>query len=76
MNRDGSNADGTALSLRAAAKPVARRYVLEVIEGVDAGRSFSLDAESSESRALLGQGPACTLALTDKAVSRRHAALG
>jgi DNA-binding NtrC family response regulator len=49
-------------------------YLLAVVEGPDAGRSFTLDS-SSPSRVFLGTSPACTLRLTDPQVSRRHAAL-
>ena len=45
-----------------------------VIEGPDAGTTFSLDA-NSPSRILLGTSPACQLRLTDPSVSRRHLAI-
>jgi DNA-binding NtrC family response regulator len=49
-------------------------FVLEVVEGPDRGTSFVLD-ERQPFPALLGHSPACTLRLTDREVSRRHAAL-
>jgi DNA-binding NtrC family response regulator len=49
-------------------------YLLSVVEGPDAGSSFTLDA-SSPTRALLGSSPVCTVRLTDPEISRRHAAL-
>lgn len=49
-------------------------YLLSVVEGPDAGQSFTLDA-SSPTRALLGSSPVCTVRLTDPEISRRHAAL-
>jgi S-DNA-T family DNA segregation ATPase FtsK/SpoIIIE len=41
---------------------------LFVVEGPDAGRSFSLRAES-----VIGRDPTATVYLTDEEVSRRHA---
>ncbi|HEX8795044.1 MAG TPA: sigma 54-interacting transcriptional regulator [Polyangiaceae bacterium] len=48
-------------------------FVLRVVEGPDAGKSFVL--HGAEPRALVGQSPSCTIRLTDRAVSRRHVAL-
>jgi two-component system, NtrC family, response regulator HydG len=45
-----------------------------VAEGPDRGASMSFDA-NAPSRILVGQSPACSLRLTDREVSRRHAAL-
>ncbi|MFO0735143.1 MAG: sigma 54-interacting transcriptional regulator [Labilithrix sp.] len=45
-----------------------------MVEGPDAGLVVSLDA-TGPTRALLGQSPVCTIRLTDREVSRRHAAL-
>ena len=49
-------------------------FGIVVVEGPDAGARFALDG-SGPARALVGQSPACTMRLTDRAVSRRHAAL-
>jgi DNA-binding NtrC family response regulator len=49
-------------------------FVIEVRGGPDAGRTAIVD-DSSPSRALIGTGPACMLRLSDREVSRRHAAL-
>jgi two-component system response regulator HydG len=49
-------------------------FVLIVIEGPDAGKSFLLDG-SQPSRVLVGQSPVCTVRLSDREISRRHAAL-
>jgi two-component system, NtrC family, response regulator HydG len=49
-------------------------FDLLVIEGPDAGKRFRLDG-TQPSRLLLGQSPACEIRLTDRQVSRRHAAL-
>lgn len=49
-------------------------FVLRVVEGPDAGMSLVLDG-INEGRVLLGQSPVCALRLTDRSVSRRHAAL-
>jgi DNA-binding NtrC family response regulator len=48
-------------------------FVLRVVEGPDAGASIVL--RSSEPRVLLGLSPVCALRLSDREVSRRHAAL-
>jgi two-component system, NtrC family, response regulator HydG len=49
-------------------------FTLRVAEGPDAGEVFALDG-SLPSRALIGQSPACDVRLTDREVSRRHAAI-
>jgi transcriptional regulator with GAF, ATPase, and Fis domain len=49
-------------------------FVLTIIEGVDRGRTFTLDG-SQPSRVFVGQSPACEFRLTDPLVSRRHLAL-
>jgi two-component system response regulator HydG len=51
----------------------AASFALTVIEGPDAGKSFTV-AEGQPSRVLVGQGPACDLRVGDRLVSRRHAA--
>jgi DNA-binding NtrC family response regulator len=48
-------------------------FALVVVEGPDAGKSFVI-APGQPSRVLVGQSPACDLRLTDRLVSRRHAA--
>jgi len=58
---------------RYAGRPARCAFVLRVIEGRDAGKSFLVD-ENQPSRVLLGQSPACAFRLTDPQVSRRHAA--
>jgi transcriptional regulator with PAS, ATPase and Fis domain len=45
-----------------------------VIAGPDAGRLFALDGQSAFNT-LIGTSPACAIQLTDRRVSRRHAAL-
>ena len=47
---------------------------LVVVDGPDAGKSFLLDPNAPV-RVMAGTGPACTIQLTDRTVSRRHAAL-
>jgi DNA-binding NtrC family response regulator len=49
-------------------------FRLTVESGPEAGQQFTVDRASS-SRVLVGQSPSCELRLTDRAVSRRHAAL-
>lgn len=49
-------------------------FVLRVIAGPDTGATLVLDG-MNEGRVLVGQSSVCTLRLTDRSVSRRHAAL-
>jgi transcriptional regulator with GAF, ATPase, and Fis domain len=49
-------------------------FEVTAIEGPDEGARFALDG-SGPARMLLGTSPACGIRLTDRAVSRRHAAL-
>ncbi|MGZ5970699.1 MAG: sigma 54-interacting transcriptional regulator, partial [Polyangiales bacterium] len=49
-------------------------FEVTVIEGPDEGTRFALDG-TGPARVLLGSSPACAIRLTDRAVSRRHAAL-
>ena len=58
---------------RATAAPVERLRAV-VVEGPDAGQSFDLDPDAP-SRVFVGTSPVCFLRLSDKTVSRRHAAL-
>jgi len=50
-------------------------YVLTVTTGPEAPRQFTVGEAATESRFLLGQSAACKIRLSDKLVSRRHAAL-
>ena len=50
------------------------RFTLTVVEGADLGRALVLGT-AEQTRALVGQSPACELRLRDRAVSRRHASL-
>ncbi len=73
----GSDADTVATIVqnrgdeRCAAEPV---FVFTITEGPDSGLTFRLEG-SAMCCALIGQGPACDVRLTDRAVSRRHIAL-
>jgi len=49
-------------------------FVLVVTEGPERGRAFRLDA-ALPVRALIGTSPACEIRVSDREVSRRHAAL-
>jgi DNA-binding NtrC family response regulator len=61
--------------LRAAVAPVlARGCVVTVVAGPDEGKQFVVDDVVTQ-RVLVGQSPVCAVCLTDRAVSRRHAAL-
>jgi two-component system, NtrC family, response regulator HydG len=51
-----------------------RTFLLRVVAGPDVGKTLLVDPRRA-GRVLLGQGPACTLQLDDRAVSRRHAAI-
>jgi DNA-binding NtrC family response regulator len=69
--------DEVSTLLRPAFRPTAVEDVafrLSVVDGPDVGQSHTIDA-SQPSRVLLGTSPACDLRLTDREVSRRHAAL-
>jgi two-component system, NtrC family, response regulator HydG len=48
-------------------------FTISVLEGASAGQKIELDG-SSPSRVLVGQSAACDLQLSDRSVSRRHAA--
>ncbi len=78
MNRPTMTKPGemaTVRRTRFSRPPVAgSAFVLTVVEGPDAGLVTSLDA-TGPTRALLGQSPVCTIRLTDREVSSRHAAL-
>ncbi|MBK6693397.1 MAG: sigma-54-dependent Fis family transcriptional regulator [Myxococcales bacterium] len=47
-------------------------FTIHVVSGIDAGKRFVVSG--SAARVLIGTGPACELRLTDRQVSRRHAA--
>src|SRR5262245_18191741 len=49
-------------------------FALLVVEGPDSGKNFPFDG-LQPSRLLVGTSPACDLLVTDREVSRRHAAL-
>ena len=49
------------------------RFDLVVVEGPDAGKTFRFDG-TQPNRVLVGQSPACDIKLSDRQVSRRHAA--
>ena len=53
--------------------PPRRSFVVTVTEGPERGQRFELDSADA-SRVLVGQGPACFIRLSDREVSRRHAA--
>lgn len=54
-----------------------RAFELEIVAGPDTGLTFKIDPSDPEQppRLLLGTSPACSLRLSDRTVSRRHAAL-
>ena len=58
----------------ASAEEHAGVFVLVVTEGLERGRAYRLDT-SLPVRALIGTSPACEIRVTDREVSRRHAAL-
>jgi DNA-binding NtrC family response regulator len=65
----------TAISPANVAAPprATRAFVVHVVSGPDAGKSFPVDVDRG-GRVLLGQSPACAVKLDDPLVSRRHAA--
>ena len=68
--------DGQATDISPFAAPderTLRSFLLRVVAGPDVGKTLAIDP--TRGRVLLGQSPACTLRLDDRAVSRRHAAL-
>src|SRR5882672_2542683 len=70
--------EGQATAVHPLHAPIARgptrTYVVRVVTGAGAGKTFIIDS-SRDGRVLLGQSPACAVQLEDQAVSRRHAAL-
>jgi two-component system, NtrC family, response regulator HydG len=58
----------------AGVEPSPRSFALTVASGPDKGRRFAIDPLHA-SRVLIGQSEACAVRLSDRAVSRRHAAL-
>ncbi len=65
----------TLLSRRVDPTPLAPiAFTVSVVNGPDAGASLVVDGACA-SRALVGTSPACALRLTDREVSRRHAAV-
>jgi DNA-binding NtrC family response regulator len=53
--------------------PSSAAWVLRVLDGADAGKGFRIDDVATR-RVLIGQSPACDVQLSDRSVSRRHAA--
>src|SRR5262245_8077976 len=49
-------------------------FLLEVVDGIDRGARFTV-RPTDPSRLLIGSSPACEIRLTDRQVSRRHAAV-
>ena len=56
------------------APPTSERWTVTVLAGPDRGRVFALDGIATR-RATIGTSPSCDVVLSDRAVSRRHAAL-
>lgn len=70
----GASPDATVRRSTLGLEEAPATFVLTVLEGPDAGATFTLDGRSP-TRVLLGTSPACTIRLHDREVSRRHAAL-
>jgi hypothetical protein len=66
--------DGTTILAKGVHADQPASFVLVVVEGQDAGKSFEIDAEKA-CRILVGQSVACEHQLTDRLVSRRHFAI-
>src|SRR5262245_35961376 len=76
MGADQLDADelSTVLQHKYDPTPIAEvSFVLVVVEGPDAGARFAIES-GCVTRLLLGSSPACAFRLTDREVSRRHAA--
>jgi DNA-binding NtrC family response regulator len=75
MQSSGTNIDAiTVRRERFTRAPMTAAFVITVVEGPDAGLVATIDA-TTPSRALIGSSPVCSIKLTDREVSRRHAAL-
>jgi DNA-binding NtrC family response regulator len=71
---DRFDVDPTPILRTAIAPVVTRGCVVTVLEGPDAGKRFPIEDLVTQ-RVLIGQSPVCAVCLTDRTVSRRHAAL-
>ncbi len=74
MREFGSTSTATVRRERFSRQPQATTFVVTVVDGPDAGLVTTIDA-TGPSRALIGSSPVCTIKLTDREVSRRHASL-
>ena len=73
-DRPESSDHTTLMHLSFDPSPMPKPFRLVVVEGPDAGKTFALDG-SQPSRLLIGTSPACDIVVSDRTVSRRHAAL-
>ena len=76
MNEEIPGDDGTTIArprVRTTKMPSAP-FVLLVVDGPDQGKRFEIDG-ANPTPVLIGSGPACDVRLTDRSVSRRHAAV-
>jgi two-component system response regulator HydG len=64
----------TTASPQTLSTTTASTFLLVVLSGPDVGKEFCIDG-TQPSRVLIGQGPASGIRLSDRQVSRRHAAL-
>src|SRR5574338_111768 len=65
----------TQLLARVPTEPITSvGFTLVITEGLDAGATFRIE-DLAHRRVLIGKSPACEVLLTDRGVSRRHAAL-
>ncbi len=74
MREFGSTSTATVRRERFTRQPQATTFIVTVVDGPDAGLVATIDA-TGPSRALIGSSPVCTIRLTDREVSRRHASL-
>ena len=74
MDQDPSDLQPTDVVAPPVQRLPVRGCVVTVIEGPDAGARFAVE-DVTTTRVLLGQSPVCTVRLSDRTVSRRHAAL-
>jgi two-component system, NtrC family, response regulator HydG len=71
-HRPGDDESDLATEQSPSIAPLSSAFVIQVMEGPDAGHGIAVDPRSP--RVLAGSSPACDLRLSDPLVSRRHAA--
>lgn len=65
--------EGTRVRPRVAVEPLTTAFEISVVDGPDAGKTWTLGEDGAH--VLCGTSPSCAVRLTDPQISRRHAAL-